>query len=48
MKVINRCSYSVTYHVILDSHSDYWRKVPSSYYWTSSWKWPAKLDKIGA
>ncbi|MGI5473236.1 hypothetical protein [Streptomyces sp. CA-132043] len=47
LKVINRCRSSVTYHVILDKHSDYWRKVPSGYYWTSSWKWPAKLHKIG-
>ncbi|MGR3938774.1 hypothetical protein [Streptomyces sp. BRA346] len=47
LKLINRCSHSVTYHVILDKHSDYWRKVPSGYYWTSSWKWPAKLHKIG-
>lgn len=47
LKVINRCSSSVTYHLILDKHSDYWRKVPSGYQWTASWKWPAKLHKIG-
>ncbi|WP_413803666.1 hypothetical protein [Streptomyces iranensis] len=47
LKVVNRCSYSVTYHVILDRHSDHWQKVPSGYQWTASWKWPAKLHKIG-
>lgn len=48
LKLKNKCRSSVTYHVVLDHHADYWHRVRAHKSWTSSWKWPAKLHKVAA
>ncbi|MEU1121318.1 MULTISPECIES: hypothetical protein [unclassified Streptomyces] len=48
LRLKNKCRSSVTYHVVLDHHPDYWHRVRAHKSWKSSWKWPAKLHKVAA